>query len=81
MGNGIQGAIENPDGSTNWVWWAAGGIVALATGRAVSLYLMTILNNTGVQRALVDIQQTQFDELIDGDFARLGALFRALSMM
>ncbi|MCR9269708.1 MAG: ABC transporter ATP-binding protein/permease [Hyphomonadaceae bacterium] len=71
VGNGIQGAIENPDGSTNWVWWAAGGIVALATGRAVSLYLMTILNNTGVQRALVDIQQTQFDELIDGDFARL----------
>ena len=71
VGNGIQSAIENPDGSTNWVWWAAGGIVALATGRAITLYLMTIFNNTGVQRALVDIQQVQFDHLIDGDFARL----------
>lgn len=71
VGNGIQGAIESPDGSTDWVWWAAGGIVALATGRAFSLYLMTVLNNTGVQRSLVDIQQVQFDHLIDGDYARL----------
>lgn len=71
VGNGIQRAIENPDGSTDWVWWAAGGIVVLSAGRALSLYLMTIFNNTGVQRALVDIQQIQFDELIDGDFARL----------
>ena len=71
VGNGIQSAIENPEGSTDWVWWAAGGIVALATGRALSLYLMTIFNNTGVQRALVDIQHVQFDELIEGDFARL----------
>ena len=71
VGNGIQGAIESPDGSTDWVWWAAGGIVVLATGRALSLYLMTVLNNTGVQRSLVDIQQVQFDHLIDGDYARL----------
>ncbi|MEO0451882.1 MAG: ABC transporter ATP-binding protein [Pseudomonadota bacterium] len=71
VGNGIQSAIETPDGSTDWVWWAAGGIVALASGRALTLYLMTIFNNTGVQRALVDIQQVQFDHLIDGDFARL----------
>ena len=71
IGNGIQSAIETPEGSTDWVWWAAGGIVVLASGRAISLYLMTVLNNTGVQRALVDIQQVQFDELIDGDFARL----------
>lgn len=71
VGNGIQNAIQTPDGDATWVWWAAGGIVVLATGRAVSLYLMTVLNNTGVQRALVDIQQVQFDELIDGDFARL----------
>lgn len=71
VGNGIQGAIESSNGDASWVWWAAGGIVVLATGRAVSLYLMTILNNTGVQRALVDIQQVQFDDLIDGDFARL----------
>lgn len=71
VGNGIQSAIETPDGGTQWVWWAAGGIVVLAAGRAMSLYLMTVLNNTGVQRALVDIQQVQFDHLIDGDFARL----------
>ncbi|MEP1142832.1 MAG: ABC transporter ATP-binding protein [Henriciella sp.] len=71
VGNGIQAAIETPDGSSDWVWWAAGGIVTLATFRAMSLYLMTILNNTGVQRALVDIQQVQFDHLIGGDFARL----------
>lgn len=71
VGNGIQAAIETPDGSSDWVWWAAGGIVTLATFRAMSLYLMTILNNTGVQRALVDIQQVQFDHLIEGDFARL----------
>ncbi len=71
VGNGIQTAIKTPDGSTDWVWWAAGGIIALAIGRALSMYLMTILNNTGVQRALVDIQKVQFDHLIDGDFARL----------
>ena len=71
VGNGIQSAIVTPEGGTDWVWWAAGSIVLLASGRAISLYLMTVLNNTGVQRALVDIQQIQFDELIDGDFARL----------
>ncbi|MEL7042090.1 MAG: ABC transporter ATP-binding protein [Pseudomonadota bacterium] len=71
VGNGIQSAIETPDGGSDWVWWAAGGIVALSAGRAISLYLMTVLNNTGVQRALVDIQQIQFDHLIEGDHARL----------
>lgn len=71
VGNGIQMAIKSPEGGTDWVWWSAGGIVALASGRALSLYLMTVLNNTGVQRALVDVQQAQFDHLIEGDFARL----------
>ncbi len=71
VGNGIQSAIESPDGGTEWVWWAAGGIVVLATGRALSLYFMTVLNNTGVQRSLVDIQQVQFGHLIEGDYARL----------
>ena len=32
---------------------------------------MTVFNNTGVQRGLVDVQQAQFDSLVDGDFARL----------
>jgi len=71
VGNGIQSAIQNPGGDVDWVWWSAGGIVALSAGRAISLYLMTVLNNTGVQRALVDVQQAQFDHLIQGDFSRL----------
>ncbi|MEM9843099.1 MAG: ABC transporter permease, partial [Pseudomonadota bacterium] len=24
VGNGIQSAIETPDGDSDWVWWAAG---------------------------------------------------------
>ena len=32
VGDGIQSAIESPESGTDWVWWAAGGIVALATG-------------------------------------------------
>ncbi|GAB5457541.1 MAG: ABC transporter ATP-binding protein [Henriciella sp.] len=71
IGNGIQTAIEAPEGDVSWVWWSAGGIVILASGRALSLYLMTILNNTGVQKSLVDVQSAQFDDLTDGDFARL----------
>lgn len=34
---------------------------------------MTLANNTGVQRAIVDIQADQFDSLTDGDFARLSS--------
>ena len=34
---------------------------------------MTIFNNTGVQRAIVDIQEAQFGSLTDGDFARIAA--------
>lgn len=71
VGNGIQNAIKTPGGDPSWVLWSAGGIIALSIGRALSMYLMTILNNTGVQNALVDIQSAQFDDLTDGDFARL----------
>jgi subfamily B ATP-binding cassette protein MsbA len=39
----------------------------------LSLYGMTLANNTGVQRAIVDIQADQFDSLTDGDFARLSS--------
>ena len=34
------------------------------------MYLMTLLNNTGVQRGLVTMQAHEFESLIDGDFAR-----------
>ncbi len=71
IGNGIQAAVKNPDGDSAWVFWAAGAIVVLSIGRAVSLYVMTILNNTGVQNALVDVQRAQFDDLTEGDYARL----------
>ena len=63
--------VKNPDGDSAWVFWAAGAIVVLSIGRAVSLYIMTILNNTGVQNALVDVQCAQFNDLTEGDYARL----------
>ena len=48
-----------------------GAILLAAIIRALSLYAMTLANNTGVQKALVDIQQAEFDSLTQGDFARL----------
>ena len=54
-----------------WIWAGIIGIVALSALRAVSMYAMTLLNNTGVQRGLVSIQSVQFDSLTDGDFARI----------
>ena len=54
--------------------WGLIAIIGLAAAiRSVSLYGMTLANNTGVQRAIVDIQADQFDSLTDGDFARLSA--------
>jgi len=75
IGEGIQ-AAGREGGTTDaagagWVGWAIAGIVGFSAGRALSLYLMTLANNTGVQRALVEIQQAQFDSLTRGDFARL----------
>lgn len=52
--------------------WAAPGLIVLASlVRGVSLYAMTLLNNVGVQRALVDVSRVQFAGLTDGDHARL----------
>ena len=69
----VQGGISDGAGVPAWVWYAVGGIVLAALIRSVSLYLMTILNNTGVQEALVDVQDAQFASLTEGDFARLSA--------
>ncbi|MDJ0920662.1 MAG: ABC transporter ATP-binding protein [Henriciella sp.] len=63
---GAEGA-----GDTSWIIWVAAAIVGLSIGRALTLYLMTVANNTGVQRALVDIQDRQFNALTHGDYARL----------
>ena len=71
VGAGIERAIGGDAGSTDWVWIAIALIIACSIGRALSLYGMTLANNTGVQRALVDIQDAQFAHLTDGDFARL----------
>lgn len=46
-------------------------VVVAAFVRALSLYGMTIVNNTGIQRALVDVSDAQYAALIDGDHARL----------
>lgn len=53
------------------LWWLIGIIGFAAAVRSLSLYGMTLANNTGVQRAIIDIQTDQFDALTDGDFARL----------
>lgn len=71
VGNQIQVSIQTPGQSAGWVLWTALAIIGLSAGRAISLYLMTVFNNTGVQRGLVDIQSAQFDHLTDGDFAPL----------
>lgn len=52
-------------------WILLGFIGAMVVVRALSLYGMTILNNTGVQRAIVDVQTAQFESLTMGDFERL----------
>ncbi len=67
----VEGGVQGGAGIPVWVWYAVGGIVLAAIIRAVSLYLMTILNNTGVQEALIDVQDAQFAALTDGDFARV----------
>lgn len=55
----------------NSLWWLIGVVGVAAAVRALSLYGMTMLNNTGVQRAIVDVQTVQFDALTRGDYARL----------
>ncbi|WP_300392160.1 ABC transporter ATP-binding protein [Henriciella sp.] len=54
-----------------YLWGLIAIIGAAAAIRSLSLYVMTLANNTGVQRAIVDIQTDQFDALTGGDFARL----------
>ena len=65
--------LAEPDatGVPAYLWWLIAIIGSAAAIRALSLYAMTLANNTGVQRAIVDIQADQFNSLTDGDFARL----------
>jgi len=62
------GAGEGLDGG---IWWLCGLIIGATVLRALSLYAMTLLNNTGVQRALIGVSNAQYGALIDGDYARL----------
>lgn len=55
------------------VLWLTFGIVVVSAIRAISMYTMTLANNTGVQRSLVGVQDAQFASLTHGDFARLSA--------
>lgn len=73
MGDRLQSTFGAPEGTSSptWIIWVAGAIVGLTIGRAITLYLMTVFNNTGVQRALVDIQNAQYVSLNRGDYARL----------
>lgn len=75
VGNGLQTDIEKQvegvEAPVGWIWWGIAAIILLTVGRAMSMYAMTLLNNTGVQRGLVGIQTVQFDALTDGDFARI----------
>lgn len=73
VGNALQRQIERGAGQpANWIWTGIIAIVLLTAARSLSLYAMTMFNNTGVQRGLVGVQSAQYDALIDGDFARLG---------
>ncbi|KJS27163.1 MAG: ABC transporter permease [Hyphomonadaceae bacterium BRH_c29] len=62
---------ENGNSDTSWIVHICAAIVALTAARSLTLYLMTLMNNTGVQRGLVTMQTHEFEVLIDGDFARL----------
>ena len=57
--------------ASGWIWFGIYAIIALTAVRAISMYAMNMLNNTGVQRGLVSIQSVQFDALTDGDYARV----------
>ena len=57
--------------ANGWIWFGIIVIIALTAIRALSMYAMNLLNNTGVQRGLVSIQSVQFDALTDGDYARV----------
>jgi subfamily B ATP-binding cassette protein MsbA len=50
-----------------------GVMIALVIVRGASLYWQTQANNTGVQRALVKLQDRLFGRLVTGDYARLQA--------
>jgi len=72
MGDQLEGAFgEGGNSDTSWIIQIGAAIVGLAAARSLTLYLMTLLNNTGVQRGLVSMQTHEFEVLLDGDYARV----------
>jgi subfamily B ATP-binding cassette protein MsbA len=72
MGDRLEGSFgETGNADSSWILHIGAAIVGLAAARSLTMYLMTLLNNTGVQRGLVSMQTHEFETLIDGDFARL----------
>ncbi len=75
VGNSLQAQMtgDASGAPTGWIWSGIAAIIVLTAGRSLSMYGMTLLNNTGVQRGLVSVQTVQYDALIDGDYARVAA--------
>ena len=74
VGQALQAQIQSTaasDGFARWIWTGIGAIISLTLLRSLSIYAMTLMNNTGVQRGLTGIQAAQFDALVDGDYARV----------
>ncbi len=67
----IEGTVQAGGAQPARIWTSIVMILALTIGRALTMYAMTLFNNTGVQRGLVGVQTVQFDALTDGDFARV----------
>lgn len=75
VGNSLQRQMTGEGGGApaGWIWTGIIAIIALTAARSLSMYGMTLLNNTGVQRGLVSVQTVQYDALTDGDYARIAA--------
>ena len=75
VGTSLQFQITGEGGGPRegWIWTGIIAIIGLTFARSLSMYGMTLLNNTGVQRGLVSVQTVQYDALTDGDFARVSA--------
>lgn len=75
VGNSLQSQMtgDGAPATAGWIWIGITAIIGLTIGRSISMYGMTLLNNTGVQRGLVSVQTVQYDALTDGDYARVAA--------
>lgn len=74
LGDQLQTAAAGSDRLETRQWLLLPTLVVLAaTVRGLSLYAMTLSNNTGAQRALVDVSNAQFAALTDGGHKRLSS--------